>query len=247
MRSRVFAAAIALSVLIVPAAIAADASPPKLSLVRGTVTSFDGKTLVLKTASGALSAPVAPKLQVSAVEPRRFDQIKATDFVGITSVDGENGHLKAEEIHIIPITGLGEGQYPWDHHPDGLTKKAGSMTNGTVALVQKPKAGSMTNAMVSTTGPSDSGGWQLKVGFKGAAMVNGKCVGLAAMVPADKQCSGTSIVDVSPSTPIVMMVPAKAEDVKPGLAVFGTMLTDDKGASVITSLTVEKNGVKPQF
>ena len=239
----------ALSFLIVPAGFAADAPKApqgKFSLVRGTVESFDGKTIAIKTATGAVDAAVSPQLRISTVEPRKFDSLKATDFVGITAVEGENGHLRAEEIHIIPIAGIGEGQYPWDHHPDGMTgAKAGSMTNGTVSLVHTAKAGTMTNAMISSAPKADS--WQLQVGYKGAALVNGKCMGLASSVPEGKGCTGTEAVDVTPATYIVALVPAKPEDIKPGLALFGTILTDDKGQAVLASITIEKNGVKPQF
>jgi hypothetical protein len=251
MRVRSLLAAVAIGFIAVPLAFAADApkqTPPpgKLALVRGTLKSFDGKTIAITTATGEVSAAVSPQFRLSAVEPRKFDQLKATDFVGITSVPGENGHLRAEEIHIIPTAGVGEGEYPWDHHPEGVTgQKPGSMTNGTVSLVHAAKPGTMTNAMISTAPKAN--GWQLQVTYKGAAMVNGKCVGLASTAPEGKTCTGTEIVDVTPATYIVALVPAKPDEVKAGLTVFGAVFTDDKGQSVLTSMTIERNGIKPQF
>ena len=132
-------------------AFAADAPPPPAppTLVRGTIASIDGKSITITKADGsAFTAAISPMTLYSAVEPRRFDQIKSTDFVGITSVPGPNDTLKAEEIHILPVH-VGEGSYPWDHHPNGA-KTAGSMTNGMVAVVHSAPtaAGSMTNGMV---------------------------------------------------------------------------------------------------
>jgi hypothetical protein len=172
------------------------------------------------------------------VEPRRFDQIKATDFVGITSSPGPNGTLMAEEIHILPVH-VGEGSYPWDHHPDGA-KSVGSMTNGTVALTGGPaKAGSMTNGTITT-----AGGMTLKVTYHGSAMVNGKCVGLAAMGGANA-CTGVADVTVSPTTQIVRIVPASATEAKAGLAVFANMANGPDGKPVVASMVLERNGIKP--
>ena len=132
-------------------AFAADAPPAMPMLIRGTIASIDAK--IGHDQEGGRHdghrRHRADDRSISAVEPRRLDQIKPTDFVGITSVPAPNGDLMAEEIHIIPLKGLGEGSYPWDHHPDGAKPMAtGSMTNATVAMVHNgaTSAGSMTNA-----------------------------------------------------------------------------------------------------
>src|SRR5436190_8436488 len=78
---------------------------PAIALVRGTIVSVDAKSLTLKTDNGPVTAPLAPTTRYAAVEKRTFDQLKPTDFVGITSSPGKNGHLQAEEIHIIPVAG----------------------------------------------------------------------------------------------------------------------------------------------
>jgi hypothetical protein len=226
-------------------AFAADAPPAMPMLIRGTIATIDAKTVTIKKADGTtVTGAIAPTTMYSAVEPRRLDQIKPTDFVGITSVPAPNGNLMAEEIHIIPLKGLGEGSYPWDHHPDGAKPMAmGSMTNATVATVHSGEtaAGSMTNATV--TGSSNM---QLQVSYHGSAMVNGKCVGLAAMAK-DKPCTGLAMVDVTPQTAIVAIVPAKNTDAKSGLAVFANMMKDKDGNPVVGSIVMEKNGVKPEF
>ena len=240
------------------AAVAADAPPAAPMLVRGTITSIDTKSVTITKADGTtVTGEIAPTTNYSAVEPRRLDQIKPSDFVGITSVPAPNGDLMAEEIHVIPLKGLGEGSYPWDHHPDGAKPMAmggmtkpmamGSMTNATVTTVHSGgamMAGSMTNATV--TGASNM---QLQVTYHGSAMVNGKCVGMAAMaaMAKEKPCTGLAMVDVTPSTEIVAIVPAKNTDAKAGLAVFANMMKGADGNPVVGGLVLEKNGVKPQF
>jgi hypothetical protein len=226
-------------------ALAADAPPAPPMLIRGTIASIDAKSVTItKTDGTTITGAIAPTTVYAAVEPRRFDQIKPTDFVGITSVPGANGNLMAEEIHILPLKGLGEGSYPWDHHPGGAKPAAaGSMTNATVATVHSgaTTAGSMTNATVM-----GAGSMQLQVTYRGSAMVNGKCVGLAALA-GDKPCTGLATVDVLPTTAIVAVVAAKSTDAKAGLAVFANMRKGADGAPVVNSLTLEKNGVKPEF
>ncbi len=241
---------IALTSLLLPIAAAqadttpppAPAAPPTITLVRGSISEFDGKMLTVKTDAGSTSAAFPAQTRVSAVEKRTFDQLKPTDFVGITSSPGKNGHLAAEEIHIIPLAGLGEGTYPWDHHPAGHSaKRAGSMTNGTIAP-QKKTAGSMTNG---TLAKGDSA-WQLKVSYRGSELVDGKCVGHAPTTPTGG-CTGMSIVDVSPTTAIAAIVPAKPEDLKAGSQVVGSLATMADGKSFWVYVTTEKDGVKPEF
>jgi hypothetical protein len=222
-------------------ALAADAPapmPPPM-IVRGTIAKIDATSVTITETDGtSLTAGIAPTTMYSAVEPRRFDQLKATDFVGITAVPGPNDTLKAEEIHILPVH-VGEGSYPWDHHPDG-GKAAGSMTNGTVAVVHSAPASSMTNGTISTTG-----GWSLKVTYAGSEVVNGKCVGHAPPPGGPKPCTGVAAVAVTPSTQIVAIVPAKSTDAKAGLAVVGFAFKTPDGKTVMPSLVLEKNGVKP--
>ena len=237
MKFRILTITAALAVL-ATAALAADAPPAAPILVRGTIASIDAKSVTITKADGTpVTGAVTPATRFAAVEPRRFDQIKSTDFVGITSSPGPNGTLLAEEIHILPVH-VGEGSYPWDHHPDGA-KKAGSMTNGTVAMAGPAKAGSMTNGTITT-----AGGMTLKVTYHGSAMVDGKCVGLAALGGANA-CTGVADVTVSPSTQIVRIVPASSTDAKAGLAVFANMANGPDGKPVVGSLVLEKNGVKP--
>ena len=234
-----------------PVADAADApsAPPppmmKISIVRGTIADVTHTSLTIKTDAGTdLTAAVNGQSKFAAVEKRSFSQLKSTDFVGITAVPGENGHLKAEEIHVLPFA-VGEGQYPWDHHPSSAKPSSamGSMTNGLVSAAHAAPAmaSSMTNGSITP----GAGNWQLNVTYKGAAMMNGKCEGLA--MPGQPGCTGSATVDVTPDTPIVAIVPAKQADVKPGLAAVAFVANDPQGHAVLGSVTIEKNGVKPEM
>jgi hypothetical protein len=246
MRREFLIGAVILGAFISPALAQTPAAAPKPvpSLARGTIVSFDGHQLRINASSGPqISGEVSAGTRYFSVETRTLSQLKATDFIGVTAVDGTNGHLRAEEIHIIPIAGVGEGQYPWDHHPDNVAQggvRAGSMTNGTIQAAAASSTGSMTNGTVGSTKRDE-----LTMTFHGSTLENGRCVGHAA--PGGNGCVGTAIVDITASTYIAALVPAKAEDLKPGLAVVVGLGTFPDGHSVVGSATVEKNGVKPEF
>jgi hypothetical protein len=231
-----------IAVVLSSAVLADDAPAMKPSLIRGTVVSFDGKTLAIKTAAGALvSYPVTGSTHFAIVLKKSFNQLKPSDFIGVTAVPGQDGHLRAEEIHTIPLH-MNEGQYPWDHHPSTVTAGpmiASSMTNGTVTRIHAVP--SVTNGTVTAT----AGGSQLLVTYHGAAMVDGKCAGLA--VPGQQGCTGTAVIDVTPDTLIEAIAPSFHPDVKPGLAVAAGIMTDAAGHQFLTSATLESNGVKPEF
>lgn len=241
---RLLSSAALIAVALSSAAIADDA-PMKPSLLRGTVVSYDGKTLAVKTAAGAVvSLPVTGSTHFAVVLKRKFSQLKPSDYIGVTAVPGANGHLRAEEIHTIPLRGLNEGQYPWDHHPSTITAgpmMASSMTNGTVMRINPTAGGSMTNGTVA----SMAGASQLVVTYRGASVVNGKCQGMSMM--GQPNCTGTAIVDVTPDTVIEAIVPSFHPDVKPGLAVVAGIMTDAAGHQFLTSATLENDGVKPEF
>lgn len=223
-------------------ALAADSPPP--TVLRGQITSIDAKSISIRKADGTtVTAALGPGTKFATVEPRRFDQIKGSDFVGVTSVPGPNDMLMAREVHILPWHGANEGSYPWEHPPEGAAPTTGSsMTNGTVAVAPRPpSAYTMTNANVTA-----SGGGQLTVTYQGSAVVRGKCVGRAAKA-AGKPCTGVATVVVPPATPIVAVVAGKPTDAKPGLAVFAIAAGTPDGQLVAASVVCEKNGVKPLF
>ena len=217
------------------AALARATDLPAPSVIRGKIASIDSKSISIGGADGALvTASFAPGVSFATVEARRFGQIANTDFIGVTTVPGPGGMLMAREVHIIPWKGLGEGSYAWDYRPD--------ITNGTVAVAHDETAAyTMTNASVTA-----STGGQLTVSYRGSAVVGGRCVGHAAKADS-KPCTGVATVVVAPSTPIVAIVPAKAAEAKPGLAVIAIVSGGPNGKWTASSIVFEKNGIKPPF
>jgi hypothetical protein len=217
------------------AALVLSANLPAPVVIRGKIASIDSTSISIGKADGTLvTASLAPGVSFATVESRRFDQIADTDFVGVTTVPGPSGMLMAREIHIIPWKGLAEGSYAWDYRPD--------ITNGTVAVAHGETAAyTMTNASVTA-----STGGQLTLSYKGSAIVGGKCVGHAAKADG-KPCSGVATVVVSPSTPIMAIVPSKVTEARPGLAVVAIVSGGPNGKWTASSVIVEKNGIKPLF
>jgi hypothetical protein len=229
--------------LVVASARADDAPVPVI--LRGTIARIDAASIAITKADGTtVTASLAPNATFSTVEPRTFEQIKPTDFVGTTTLPGPGDTLQAQEIHIISTKGSNEGSYPWDHAPDGV-KPAGAsrITNGTVAVVrdEQPQTYTMTNASVAA-----SSGMQLKVSYHGSTIVGGKCVGRASNA-AGKPCIGVATVEVPAWIPIVAIVKGKPADARVGLAAFASLVTKPGEKPILTRIVVEKNGLKPVF
>ena len=119
-----------LAALISLATVAAAQAEGTKIRVRGTVTSLEGSTLVVKTREGEM-ATIALKdgWKVGGITKASIDDIKPGDFVGIASLKKADGGDGALEVLIFPaaMKGTGEGSYAWDLKPDS------SMTNATVA------------------------------------------------------------------------------------------------------------------
>src|SRR5580693_495689 len=97
--------------------------------VRGTITSIDGATYVIKARDGAeLKVALAGNAQIAAVAKASLADIKHGLFVGVTAMPQADGSLSALEVHIFPeaMRGTGEGHYAWDLRPQS------TMTNANV-------------------------------------------------------------------------------------------------------------------
>jgi hypothetical protein len=109
----------------------AEDAPP-LTRIRGTIASFDGSKLEVKTRGGeVVTAALASDVSISAVVIAKISDIKPNSFIGVTAVPVPEGGLKALEVHVFPesMRGAGEGHRPWDLRPKS------SMTNGVVGRV----------------------------------------------------------------------------------------------------------------
>jgi hypothetical protein len=109
--------------------------------ISGAIVSFDGTTLVVRPSSGQeIAVRVPAELNVGAVAERKLEDIKPGDFVGSAAVQGSDGKLQAQEVHIFPeaMRGTGEG-----HHP--MSEPNRTMTNATVAEVVTARSGRVLN------------------------------------------------------------------------------------------------------
>jgi hypothetical protein len=94
--------------------------------IRGTITAVDGKTLAVKSRDGKdLRIELADNVAVAVAKPIRFEDIKAGDYVGATTIPGPNGTQVAVEVHYLAPT-TPEGQLAWDLQPGS------TMTNANV-------------------------------------------------------------------------------------------------------------------
>jgi hypothetical protein len=106
------------------------AAAPQDIRVRGTIISFDGSSLTVKTREGDTARiALTPGWKVSSVAKASVSDIKKGDFVGIASLPKAPGVDGALEVVIFPaaLKGTGEGSHPFDLKPNS------SMTNATVA------------------------------------------------------------------------------------------------------------------
>lgn len=193
--------------------------------VRGTIVSFDGKLLTVKTDSGEIVAvSVLPTTIYLYNELRKPGDIRVGDFLGSAAVPGSDGKLHAQEVHIFPeqLRGTGEGQYPM-----GDPNSNRSMTNATVAEVT-----------------SVAKGGTLKLTYHGAsAPGEPTCTGHAPK--SGDGCVGQTEIVVAPGVPVLAYIYGRASALVAGAAI--SMLVDSgaDGEPVTTRLVVEHNGIKP--
>ncbi|MBY3053620.1 hypothetical protein HFO45_09145 [Rhizobium leguminosarum] len=98
--------------------------------VRGSIVTYSGSTLTVKTREGeTIDVTLADGWKLASVANAAVTDIKPGDFVGIASLPSEGGGDGALEVLIFPpaMKGAGEGSYGWDLKPNS------SMTNATVA------------------------------------------------------------------------------------------------------------------
>jgi hypothetical protein len=186
--------------------------------IHGTIESFDGQILTVKSDDGKTLKVIVPAdLPIRANAKATLADIKPGDFVGSAADKGPDGKLHAEEVHIFPesMRGTGEGHRPMGPDP------ARSMTNGTVAM-SDPEARTMTNGAITAV----AGNSQNKV-------------------MTLKYKDGVQVIEVSPDTPIVTVIVADRSLLKPGSAVM-TIAAQKDGGLVATNVTAEKDGLKPR-
>jgi hypothetical protein len=111
------------------------ASAQEFFSVRGTLEAVEPAGLTVATGEGELlELALDDDSLLFVVTPASLDDIAAGDFVGVTSIEGDDGRRVALEAHLFAeeLRGVGEGHYPWD-----LVDQPNTMTNATVAGIEE--------------------------------------------------------------------------------------------------------------
>jgi hypothetical protein len=105
----------------------------ELFSVRGTLQAVEAAGVVVATFDGdLLDLPLQEDSLLFVVTPASLGDIDAGDFLGVTSIEADDGRRVALEAHLFAeeLRGVGEGHYPWD-----LVDQPNTMTNATVAEI----------------------------------------------------------------------------------------------------------------
>jgi hypothetical protein len=122
-----------LTVISVLGSVAWAQQPPPV-LIRGTIESVDGATLMIKSREGAdMKVRMTDNVAVFGVAKTSLSEIKQGSYIGVTAMPEPDGTQKAVAVHIFPENqrGAAEGFRPWDQRPGS------TMTNATVAETVK--------------------------------------------------------------------------------------------------------------
>jgi hypothetical protein len=170
------AAAIALFALAFDAS-AGFAQTNEIVRVRGSVASFDGSVLTVKSREGAdVTIKLGDSFRIASVVKATIADIKPGVFIGTASLPKDKTSSRALEVLIFPeaLRGTGEGDYPWDLMPNS------TMTNGTVG-----------SSVESVEGPT------VTVAYKGGErkITVGPDTPIVTLGPADKS-------DIKPGAPV---------------------------------------------
>ena len=105
------------------------AQQPPTVRVAGTVESFDGQVLAIKSAKlGEVKINLTDNVAVFGVSKATIADIKPGAFIGVGAMPQPDGSQRAIQVTMFAEVqrGLGEGHRPWDARPNS------TMTNGAV-------------------------------------------------------------------------------------------------------------------
>jgi len=225
---RISAPAICAAVLLAAPVMAQNAAPggPANPPVAGTIQSFDGKVLTIKTADGsAVAATLAPNVRLTTSVKKTLADIKPGDFIASGGTKGPDGKIHANEIRIFSAPG-GEGQFP-------MSQPGQVMTNATVKEV-------MTDATVKQVG-SAGGLPVIKLSFHGAGAPGAaNCTGRSSDAPGGdgKGCVGETEFDVPANVPVVAQLPGDVSMLKPGAKASMNIAKGPDGSASAVRITV---------
>src|SRR3989442_3667131 len=98
--------------------------------VRGAISAFDGKALAVKDAGGkSFDILLVDKTEIVFAKPIALAEIRAGDFLGVTSMKRGDGTLTAYEVRRFPQP-LNPGHRPFDGPEDPTLTKAAVAAGG---------------------------------------------------------------------------------------------------------------------
>ena len=106
--------------------------------VAGTVESFDGHVLAVKSETlGEVKVALADNAAVFGVSKATIADVKPGAFIGVGAMPQPDGSQRAIQVTVFAEVqrGLGEGHRPWDARPNS------TMTNGYVENMVTSKDG----------------------------------------------------------------------------------------------------------
>jgi len=109
--------------------LATRAQQPQTVRVSGTVESFDGRVLTIKSAKlGEVKVNLVDNATVFGVAKATIADVKPGSYVGIGAMPQPDGRQRAIQVTVLAESqrGLSEGHRPWDARPNS------TMTNGSV-------------------------------------------------------------------------------------------------------------------
>ena len=109
--------------------LAARAQQPQTVRVSGTVESFDGHVLTIKSAKlGEVKVNLVDNAMVFGVAKATIADVKPGSYVGVGAMPQPDGSQRAIQVTVMAESqrGLSEGHRPWDGRPNS------TMTNGSV-------------------------------------------------------------------------------------------------------------------
>jgi len=116
-------------VAVVVATTGSYAQQPPTTRVAGTVESFDGHVLAVKSEKlGEVKINLPENVTIFAVAKATLGDIKPGSYIGVGAMPQPDGSQRAVQVTVMAESqrGLSEGHRPWDARPNS------TMTNGTV-------------------------------------------------------------------------------------------------------------------
>jgi hypothetical protein len=121
---------LACGLLLASFAAGASAQQPPSMRVSGTVESFDGQVLTIKSDKlGEVKVTLTSDVAVFGVAKATLADVKPGAFIGVGAMPQADGTQRAVQVTVFAEVqrGIGEGHRPWDARPNS------TMTNGAVA------------------------------------------------------------------------------------------------------------------